>query len=213
MEPMRAIKSISFPDKHSAAFGTTQSGKTFGVQKSLLRAPEGVLFFNTNHAELKGYIKATKSIELSDLIAAIRAGEKINYMPSREYRWREIAAITNGILDNRKLNVRIVFDECHLITLNSNKEKRKAQEAMEEVATTGLSRGMKAVFITQRPALLINTLMTQAEYKIFYRTENEGPYLKSYGVPYDEIEKRIDDGGEYAYCTYYRKEIEGAYKV
>lgn len=205
---------IQFPDKHAAAYGTTQTGKTYGVQKSLLKVPEGVLFFNTNHTDhLRGYTKANKNIELETLLDAIRSGDKINYLPSRESRWAEVAAISEAILETGKLNCRIVYDETHLMYLNPDKMKRRSQAAVEEVVTTGLSKGMKAIFITQRPALLDNTLMTQSEFKVFYRTEDETPYLKKYGVPAEEIMKRLNEAGEYAYCTYYRGEVDGAFKV
>lgn len=207
---------IQFPDKHAAAFGTTQTGKTYGVQKSLLAVPEGVIFFNVNHAGgMTGYTMADRSQDIEVILSALREGEKINYMPSREYRWLEMAIITEAILETGKLNCRVVFDECHLMynTSTDKQAKRKAQAAAEEIATTGLSKGMRAVYITQRPALMDNTLMTQAEYKIFYRTENEGPYLQRYGVPHEDLIGRLNVGGDYAYCTYYRGELDGAHKV
>jgi len=202
---------IKFPGKHTAVFGTTQTGKTYAVQKSLMSQKEGVLFFNVNHAPVSNYVRADSKDDLDNVISVLMAGEKINYLPERETRWQEIAAIVEHILDLGGFPVTIVFDECHLMYLNPDKYKRAAQAALEETVTTGLSKGIKAIFITQRPALLDNTLMTQSEFKVFFRTENEGPYLKRYGIPFEDVERMT--AKEYHYCTHYRGQIEGAFKV
>lgn len=210
---------IPFPDKHSAVFGTTQTGKTYGTVKSVAAQHGAVLFFNTNRVDVEGngwWIKASKNSDFDSLMRSLHHfGDNINYVPERETRWAEIALITNRLLDYDRANVRIVFDEVHLAYMDAggDRHKRAAQAAMIEVATTGLSRGLRAIYITQRPALLPNTLMTQSEYKVFYRTEDEGPYLQRYGIPYEDLAARLDAGGQYAYVTRYRGVTEGAFKV
>lgn len=208
---------IPFPDRHSAAFGTTQTGKTYGVQMSVQAQRGGAIFYNTNRSGGFGrsWTRADINSDFDALMAAIRAGDKINYVPDRATRWAEVATITEAMLQYDRLDCRIVFDEVHLAFMDAggDKHKRAAQASMIEVATTGLSRGLKAVYITQRPALLPNTLMTQSEYKVFYRTEDEGPYLQRYGIPYEDLAARLDAGGQYAYVTRYRGVTEGAFKV
>jgi len=204
---------IKFPDKHSAAFGTTQEGKTYGITESLRATKSGVLFFDMKQEPVKGYVRADKQDDIDSIIAVLDAGEKVNYTPSRGTRFAEVAALIEGILDVA-LDVYIICDECHLAYMNPDKQKRAAAAAYEELATTGLSKGRKGVFISQRPAIMPNTLMNLSDFHVYFRND-ELNYLKKYMGEAEAIDMaaRLQAGGQYSYVTRYRGEIEGAFKV
>lgn len=204
---------IKFLDKHAAVFGTTQEGKTYAVTQSLKAARAGVIFMDMKAEPVPGYVRADKQDDLDAIIEVLKIGEKVNYTPSRGTRFAEVAAIIEGILDV-ELDVYVICDEVHLAYLNPDKQKRAAQAAYEELATVGLSKGRKGVFISQRPALMPNTLMHLADLQVYFRND-ELNYLRKYMGDDDANRMRdlLDKGGQYSYVTRYRGRIEGAFKV
>lgn len=187
-------------DDHTTVIGRTRSGKTTGALKSLQRSKRGVLFFNSQQIRFPaGWIRADAQTDADALIRALRAKEKIVYFPTREYRQGELRALV-GLLykgaEEDELDIYFVVDECHLYT-------KTALRACVEVATTGIRWGIKAIWISQRPAKIDNTLMTQSTRFVIYDISNmEAPYLKSYQIPYADIYKRLRSGGKYSYVIY-----------
>lgn len=204
---------INFREKHSAAFGTTQEGKTHSVTQSLKGIKAGVLFLDMKNEPVSGYIKADKDDDLDQIIYVLKGGGKINYSPSRGTRYGEVAALIEGLLGER-MDVYIICDEVHLAYMNPDKQKRAAQAAYEELATTGLSSGLKGVFISQRPAIMPKTLMNLADLHIYFRND-ELNYLKNYmgEEAANDMANRLIAGGQYSYVTRYRGIVEGAFKV
>lgn len=202
---------IVFPNCHAAVFGGTQSGKTFGTTQSLLHQKQGVLHFDMKEEPAKGYTQADGDDDWTVILQALHNGEKINYTPSQAFKYQEVAYLIGKLMQER-LDVFTVCDECHLAYTNADKGKRAAQAAYEGLATTGLSRGLKGIFITQRPATLDNNLMMLSDYKVFFRTLNEEKYLAGYSIDGAELTARIG-GRDHFYCTYYKEQIEGAFTV
>lgn len=208
MPPKRQL--ISFDNTHLTVIGTTQTGKTYSVTKSIEKVREGVLFFNTQHIPFSSkYVECNGSDDIQTVITALRRGEKINFIPSRETRWKQLVAIIKSLYDASEkhlLNIYLVVDEVHLA-------EKDALKQCIEVATTGIRWGMRAVFISQRPALINNTIMSQSMKFVMFRTNMEQKYLKDYGFPYDEINQKLVDGGEHSFVVYDFRTVEGAFKV
>lgn len=201
---------IDFGAGHTTVVGMSRSGKTYAVKQSAERISGGVLFFNPQLEEVSSrWIEADGRSDTDAMIAALREGEKINFMPSRGTRWRQLQGIVKLLFasaEQSKLDVLLVLDECHLADKDALKD-------MVEVATTGLRWGIRAAFISQRPALIDNTLMNQSTQFVFFKTTLEKQYLERYGMPYDSIKEGLDRGGQYAYMTYDFHELRGPYKV
>jgi hypothetical protein len=81
------------------------------------------------------------------------------------------------------------------------------QAELRRVATGGIRFGIHGVFISQRPALIDNTLMTQSVGMIIFHCNMESQYFKRYGIPYEDMEKQLDSLGQYSYCEYDFKNI------
>lgn len=206
------IKLINFENQHTTVLGTTQTGKTTAVMKSLEKQDKGVLFFNPQQIPMpKTYVKATGENNVEQIIRAIRSGKKVNFVPDRDIRWKQFTYLVNALYkasERAKLDMYFVGDEIHLARMHD----REANNAAIEIATTGLTWGIKGIWISQRPAEMEYTLLTQSTLFIFFTTEWEGQYLKQKGIPFADIEKRIQDG-QYSFCTYHRKVLDGPFRV
>lgn len=206
---MQKITHINLEDCHTVVFGMTRHGKTYAMKKTLNVVKEGVFFFNTQHEEMpKNFRDATGANSFEQIIDALERGQKINYLPAldKEKRQKELELIIRRLYDGEKRNIRFVVDESHLF-------KKSALNMLQEIATTGLRFGIKAVFITQRGALLDNTLISQSNKFVFFYTPNtDKEYFRGYGFPVEEIAEKINNE-KYVFVTYDGKNLEGAYKI
>jgi hypothetical protein len=200
---------IRFGNEHSTIVGLTQSGKTYFTFRTLEKAGEGVLFFNTKQDTNvpSSFVTADGDNQFYQIENAIRAGKKINFVPIRdkETRDNQLRYLVDRIFE-RNLKLYIVVDEVQLFG-------KVGDNALMEIATTGLSLGIKGVWISQRPANIDNDLMTQSGKFYFFKTNMEGKYLNSYGIDADAINEKIDQGGQYAFVVYDWKTMTGPHKV
>lgn len=201
---------IDFGRGHTTVVGMTQSGKTTAVQRSVERVKQGVLFFNTQQIEVSNvYTEATGADDEKVLIQALRQGNKINFIPNRDTRWKQLRALIRLFYDASErslMDIYIVVDEIHLAD-------KEALKACIELATTGIRWGLHGIFISQRPALVDNTIMNQSMQFVFLKTTLEKRYMEGYGLPYEAIREGLEKGGQYAYMVYDFHSLKGAFKV
>jgi hypothetical protein len=202
---------IDFGKGHTTVVGMTQSGKTTAVQRSAEALKKGVLFFNTQQIQVSGkWVECTGKDDPVMLVKALRKGEKINFLPDRETRWKQLTNLIKYLFyesDHKQvLDILIIVDEVHLADKN-------ALKSIVELATTGIRWGLCGVFISQRPALIDNSIMNQSMQFVFLKTTLEKRYLENYGIPYEDIKSGLELGGQYAYMTYDFSELKGAFKV
>lgn len=204
-------------NRHTCIVGTSQMGKTFATHRSAERVKQGVLFFNAQQIEVsKKWVKATGADDADMIVQALRKGHKVNFYPNRLNRWKQLKALVDVLYkatESSLLDIYIIADECHLMAMSGEKDGKIALNAVKEIATTGLRWGMKGIFISQRMALIDNTLMTQSGQYVFFKTSMENQYMDGYKFPFDEIEEKIKQGGEFAYVIYDFNEVKGAFKV
>lgn len=188
--------------EHSTVIGRTRSGKTTGALLSLQRQKKGVLFFNTQLIKFpRGWTAASHRTDFDVLVDALNAGEKIVYNPSREYRQQELKILIQLLYkaaeaDNGQLDIFLVVDEVHLY-------EKAALKACIEVATTGIRWGINAIWISQRPAKIDNTLMTQCTRFVIYDVSHmETNYFKNYQMPAEAIYGALERAGKYGYAIY-----------
>jgi hypothetical protein len=97
--------------------------------------------------------------------------------------------------ERQVIDIFVVVDEIHLY-------EKAALKSCIELATTGIRWGLKPIWISQRPAKIDNTLMTQSTRFVFFDISNmEAPYLKNYQIP-PSIFPALERGGKYAYVVY-----------
>jgi DNA helicase HerA-like ATPase len=201
---------IDFGNGHTTVVGMTQSGKTTAVQRSIESVKQGVLFFNTQQIEVSSkWIDADGSDSMDVLVSVLRKGEKVNFVPDRDLRWKQLAVIIKALYKATEaslMDIYIVVDEIHLAD-------KEALKACIELATTGIRWGLKGIYISQRPALIDNTIMNQSMQFVVLKTTLEKRYMEGYGLPYEQIKAGLDSGGQYAYMVYDFHSLQGPYKV
>lgn len=205
--------------QHKVIIGMTGTGKTYTTHGTLRKVSHGVLFFNTMHVSLPGFVRATGASDLSDIMDLIEGGGKVDFRPHTDLSKssKQLIAIINGLYDRRWTDFIFAIDEVHLY-------RKDALSALIRAITTGRNQGVEMACLTQRLALLDNTIMTQSPYKVIFKLENETKYCEGYGIPYRLIEEMItktDPGGvnpktgkyepPHAYCTYFMGDVVGAF--
>lgn len=197
-------------NKHLAIIGETQTGKTYLAQKIFKTNPIKSLFIDIEDiGDIKGQRVLTRNNREDVFDRTILKYHKVRYVPSsndavarREVRW-----IFNRL---RKLNVPIcVFvDEIqHYGTARKN--------AFDVYAIRGLKYGIHLVSISQRPAHVSKTIMTQTSVFIFFDVGVfERKYFREYNLPYDELLYRFKDAPKYSWIVYEKGVgIKGPYKI
>lgn len=198
---------------HTTVIGRTQVGKTYTTVRKLLQQKQGVLFYNTQYEELPGYVDVyPDNCSYAQIERLLRKGAKVNFNPPShpEERDKMLSLLVRKLLESGFDKQNFIFlavDEAHLYT-----DKRVLPELIR-IATGGMRFGIHGVWISQRPALIPNTLMTQSTSMMIFPCNMESQYFKSYGIPYSDMENEFAKNGPYSYCLYDFKDIEGHRKI
>ena len=190
--------------------GLTRSGKTVATRESLLGFNGGALFFNTQHEQMpKEFIRVDGSYSLRQLKQAIDKGYKLNFVPDNKLILQryQLAKIIDSLYDSKVRNMVLVVDEVHLFN------DKSCKESLIQVATTGLRFGIQGAWISQRPAKIENTLMTQSNKFIIFQMNMEFAYLKGHHIPGEEIARLIDQGGKFSYVEFDWRKLDGPFRV
>lgn len=194
--------------KHWCVFGRSDSGKTTLVREKLFRpAQTRIIVLNTQSEHGFGRPAGDWDIRLLR-----KPGAKINFELPRpsasEDNARRYNAFLAEIVDDclefgekirhdgdRTTWVYIIVDEAHLLA-----PKKEAKEGeprpLKLLATNGARYGVRYCAITQRPALLDHTVISQAGVKILLDLDDaEAPYLTRYKVP-DYVQRWVSERRE-----------------
>ncbi len=209
-----AVKRLIEFDGHTTVIGRTGSGKTYGALKSLSKQKEGCLFLDTvMTAKPKEFdeisIKAnTKSTDINLIREALKDKCKLTLEYTRateDYRNDMTYNLVNYLMRYKWEKLLIAVDEVHLYSKNGIK-------ALEQIATVGRHKGIYLVAISQRPANISNTIMTQSEKFVVYSLSGmETDYLKRYNIPAESILEKTTE--QYSYVTWDSYNIAGPYTV
>jgi hypothetical protein len=195
---------------HTFVCGLTQSGKSYFSHRAMLSLPDAVLYFNIQGETVpKGFVTVyTDTVDSAQLRELLNDKIKVNLVFRDGRKGYDYIAgyVMNMLMDagfSENNPVYIGLDECHLL-------RGYSLEIAKYVATAGLKKGLRCIFITQRPANCDKTLYTQAfEHYIFFLSEAEGAYMKSKGIDYNKCRSEWKRLGEHSYCFYNGYELEG----
>ena len=202
---------LSRTNSHIFISGQTRSGKTYFAAKALKQLTDPVLFINIQDEQLPGFLKIrVDKVDYEQLEEVLKAGEKIDLRFPDNMTIKMINKITGYMLDqlmiagfNQNKPIYVALDECHTL-------EGKGLESAIQVATRGLARGVRGVFITQRPALVSKTLYTQAtEHYMFYLSPAEKAYFKEKGFDFESCQKLWTKNGQYSYVYFDGKDLIG----
>lgn len=210
---VQKVKGFNIGNEHCTVMGMTQYGKTYATIKTLEGLKEGVLFINPQLTKTpRSFIKANKNNSAGDIWRAVKMGQKVDYNTSTDLEEisKEVAVLVSKLYEIGKLDCRVVIDECHLLSLSKDKG---GLNAGKRLASTGLSRGFKTIFISQRPATVDNSFYTQSTKHIMFNLGvNDYDYLGRLGFPADEIRSKVA-GQKYKFVEFDQMEVKGAYQV
>lgn len=205
---------ITRNNSHIFISGQTRSGKTYFAGKALSQLKDPVLFINLQDENLPHKFITCKSedIDTDQLIELLKHNAKVdlrlpfNLAQSNNIIGHLISKLmAAGFSEGRPLY--LALDEAHLL-------KDRGLNKAIEAATRGLKRGVRCVFITQRPALCSKTLYTQSsEQYIFYLASSEKEYLRNKGLDYDTCLIHWEKKGQYSYIFYDGFILEGRPKA
>ena len=209
-------KFIIEDNEHATVIGLTQHGKTYGTIKTLELTEGPILFFNTNHTPglSSKWVEANGGNTVDQIIYALQNGYKVNYLPSDDIikAGKQLKAIVDSVynLGRGALRFRFVIDEVHLFWLAKSQE---GKESNLRLATTSLGRGISCVWLSQRPAMVDNTIYTQStKHIIFALGKLDESYLKGNGFPVDEIKEKTKNE-KYYFVEFDQKEVKGPFKI
>ncbi len=201
-----------FKSHHTFVCGMTQNGKTHFVRKKLQETKQPVLFFNPQREQMKGFVLARKSNTLSQIVRALKNRLKINYVTSLsdEETAMELYCITERLFEagfNKHNPVIFAIDETHI-----NSDYKLGKQALIKIANRGLTFGINGVFISQRPANVPYTIVTQCDRHYIFKTGFEKEYFTRKGIDYNKVAKLIEEGGRFSYVEFDGININGPFK-
>jgi hypothetical protein len=206
---VKKVKEFDIGNEHTTTIGLTQYGKTYGTIVTMEKMKKPVLFFNTQHTPVfsKDWVEADGGNTIEQVIYALEKGHKVNFLPSEkglDHMSRQLKGLTDKLYELGKLDFYFAVDEVHLFKLAKDKG---GHNSLIRLATTGLGRGFKMIFISQRGASVDNTLYTQSTKHIMFALgKADYKYLDGLGFPTEEIENRV--GGEkYKFIEFDQKSV------
>lgn len=207
---VKTVKSMNLPQEEvTAVMGTTRHGKSYAVIHSIEKENQGAFFFNTLHTPTTSkFIRANENTPYEIMFNALKKGKKIDYRPGSEIDdfSKDLEIFIKNLYSYGDLQFRFVIDEVHLFNKN-------AVKSMQRLSTAGLRYGYQPVFISQRPALIDNTLLSQCNMIYSFNLNvQDKEYLRNYKLPIDEMMERIGNE-KYLYVTFDQMKVEGAYKI
>jgi len=184
-------------NSHICVFGSTSSGKTYWSGYMFRQMPNWNIFFNTQaEPALSRDFGGYEVSGIEDFTEALTEGHRrrIVYTPESETiaeqqeEISEIIDILYGIgkimnaAGRRHIWCHLYIDEVHLLS-----SKKSPFSMVDRIATQGKRYGVVGVFISQRPALVSQTLITQSDSQVIFRCNSyEIPYFERYGFPISE---------------------------
>lgn len=213
VKKVKKVNGFELGEEHCTVMGMTQYGKTYATLQTLKGLKEGVLFINPQLTKTpKEFVKADMNNSVSEIWEAVKRGQKVDYHTSDDLEKisNEVGLLIDRLYVIGKMDCRIVIDECHLLSMCKDK---KGLNAGKRLASTGLSRGFKTVFISQRPATVDNSFYTQSTKHILFALGlNDYKYLKENGFPTEQIQQVVG-GRKYVFCEFNQVEVKGAFTV
>ena len=196
-------------DGHEVVVGRTQSGKTHYAINARAEDWGGpVLFFNPQGFPVSGrkWVSCSGHSIVAQLIQVLKQGLKLAYVPSDidAVAEQELSVLVDAVFSAS-------FPAPGLLFVAD--EAQDFAAPLRRIARRGLARGVTGAFISQRPAEMHNTLLTQAVRHVIFDSSWESQYFKRYGLDADKIEQTLRQAQRYSYIVVAGGCISGPYTV
>lgn len=192
-------------NNHVFICGLTRSGKTYFAKNATAELKFPVLFFNIQNETLPGkFLTVNENDDLTVMENHLKAGGKIDFRFTQKCSLPAIQTIIGfcirWLMNSGEYSqvkpIYIVIDEAQLLA-------GEGLNAAIDASTRGLSRGVRLICISQRPALVSKTIYTQAvEHYIFRLQDGEKQYMLNKGVNFDLCKELWQNNGQYSYVFF-----------
>lgn len=192
--------------RHCAILGMTQSGKTVLAREIFEAIAEAALYIDYEDlGEIQGR-RMTRDTSIRELKRALSKRQRIRYVPEWGDAENDVRQLYNA-LTNCNENVYVFADEIQ-------QYGDFTRNALDVFAVRGLKRGIHLVAISQRPANLSKTILTQINKYIFFRMQGaEKVSMGRYDLP-REIITRTNQAPKHSFYLYERGSgLDGPYKL
>lgn len=192
---------LTLNNNHVFVCGLTRSGKTYFTKNATAQIKYPVLFFNVQNEDLPDiFLTADENSDFQVIKKTLKAGGHIDFRFTNNINLNQINLVIAFFIRrlmaagyNQNEPVYVVIDESQLLA-------DEGLSAAIDAATRGLSRGVRLICITQRPALVDKTIYTQAvEQYIFRLHDGEGAYMKNKGLDFNLCRELWAKNGQYSY--------------
>lgn len=198
---MKKQQLLTLGNNHVFISGITRSGKTFFAAEAVRRIPGAVIFLNLQDYNLGApFIDYSPFDYVEEVRQQLHKGRKINFQygfMSIEKIQMCVAVIINNLMHDP------FFSEARPVYIVIDEAQTLAGAGLDQAiaaATRGLSKGVRLILITQRPALCDKTLYTQcSEQYLFRLAPAESQYFKAKGIDFDFCRSEWEKLGEHSY--------------
>lgn len=201
---------ITQGNNHVFITGITRSGKTYFAHRAAMGINRPVLYFNIQGESVPARFFSVSSgdVEMQQILDLLKSGSKVNLLFGD---WKSGYKATAGYVISELMSagfseknpVYLILDECHLLDGYS-------LDMAKYAATAGLKKGVRLIFVTQRPALADKTLYTQAfEHYLFFLSASEKAYMKAKGIDFERCQAEWARLGKYSYVFYDGYDFQG----
>jgi len=186
---------------HEAVSGMTRSGKSFYAAAAGRKHPGPLIVIDPQDSPCWFWPRADKRNSAAEVIAAAKGGGVV-YVPSWDDRQgrAEVALLAAEVVEAAKASGAaagrgnrawlMIFDEAQVYAPEGGRPG-----GLHQVARQGLRWGVRAIFVSQRPADIAKAVCSQAErHTIFEPGAYGAPYFDKYGIDAQEVRRLLDDG-------------------
>ena len=188
--------SFKFNPREKRVFtcGQTGKGKTTFASQIYKKLDTLCIFVNTNEERIPERASQTVVYSVDDIAKAINLGGRkicLNPKGENEIEPKEIARICSMLMRiGRKMKKQMIFSHVFVDEVQEYSSLHRPYSTIDRIWKRGRRYGVVGHAISQRPADVSHTILTQSEYHVIFRLGTyEIPYFKRYGIPIEEHEE------------------------
>lgn len=194
---------------HACVFGCTGSGKSHLVKAALEDHRGGALVIDPQEERDWPATYLTGRESLRDVYRALRRGAHMAYVPDKEPEAaiRLLSRFCQDFINGKWGDLWLVIDEAQTYA------PKNVPSPLSWIATRGRVHGIKGIWVSQRPAAISHTLLTQARYHyLFYLGAFEDVYLRTYGLDGEAIRAGLGVPADHRYYVWDSAGLRGPFK-
>lgn len=205
-------------NQHIFICGVTRSGKTFFTTELYKQSDNMCIFFNVQDVydiercsdaivyDIEGLNEAIENNKKKICVSPIEGGSDID-INLIEYAIKLVMAL--GAVKRRTLKRDLdkdIWCEVYIDEIQEYGEKA-GNPIIRRILKRGISYGIVARCISQRPADTDHTILTQSKLHIIFNMgDYESSYFRNYNIPIEENKSHLDK--EYHFITWNQKNAE-----